>query len=159
MGRAYENLPPGLKATITGTRCLHSARRYFKIRPTDVYRPVTEVLGEIERETPAVAHPTVLRHPATGENILYLSEGFAYALEDAAGNVLDDTILQQVFEATGQMDATFEHENIHLQTFDKGDLLIWDNRSLIHRALHTLKPEPAVSYRVTVHDDYPFYEK
>ncbi len=159
MGRAYEKLPAGLRAAITGTRCLHSVRRYFKIRPTDVYRPITEVLDEIERETPAVAHPAVLRHPATGEDVLYVSEGFASALQDDAGNVLDNQTLLDVLEATGQLDPTFEHENIHLQTFSKGDLLVWDNRSLIHRARHTVKPEPAVSYRVTVHDEYPFYEK
>ena len=32
-------------------------------------------------------------------------------------------------------------------------MLVWDNRSLVHRALHTATPEPAVSYRVTVYDD------
>ncbi len=31
-------------------------------------------------------------------------------------------------------------------------LLVWDNRSLMHRALHTTQPEPAVSFRVTVQD-------
>jgi taurine dioxygenase len=51
------------------------------------------------------------------------------------------------------LDTSFEHDNIHLQTFEKGDLLVWDNRSLVHRALHTSNSEPAVSYRVTVYDD------
>jgi taurine dioxygenase len=157
MGRAYAKLPEELRTAIAGTRCLHSARRYFKIRPTDVYRPIGALLDEIERETPPVAHPTVFPHPATGEDVLYVSEGFAYALEDPAGNRLDDRILAEVLRATGQLDPEFAHENIHLQTFVEGDLLIWDNRSLIHRALHATAPEPAVSYRVTVHDEYPFY--
>lgn len=157
MGRAYQKLPAGLRSAIDGGTCLHSARRYFKIRPSDVYRPIHEVMADVERETPPVAHPTVLTHPVTGEQVLYLSEGFAYALEDADGTRLDDAVLPELLTRTGQLDTTFTHENIHLQTFDEGDLLIWDNRSLIHRALHTVNPEPTVSFRVTVHDEYPFH--
>ncbi|KUJ69111.1 taurine catabolism dioxygenase [Streptomyces albus subsp. albus] len=157
MARAYEKLPEELKAEIKDTRSLNSVRRYFKIRPTDVYRPISEVFAEIERETPASAHPTVFTHPVTGEQVLYISEAVTYQLQNAEGNVLRDGLLTDLLEACGQSDTTFEHENIHLQTFDKGDLLVWDNRSLVHRALHTPNPEPTVSHRVTVHDEHEFY--
>jgi taurine dioxygenase len=154
MGRAYANLPEQLKESVAGTKARHSARRYFKIRPTDVFRPISEVLAEIEAESPDVFHPTVVTHPVTGEEILYVSEALAHELLDTDGTPLDDAVLQELFEATGQRDMTFTHENIHLQTFEEGDLLIWDNRSLIHRALHTSTPEPAVSFRVTVMDTH-----
>ncbi|MFF2185109.1 TauD/TfdA dioxygenase family protein [Streptomyces sp. NPDC058155] len=154
MGRAYRKLPERLKAAVAGTRARHSASRYFKIRPTDVFRPIGEVLAEIQKESPDVFHPTVVAHPVTGEEILYISEALAHELLDKTGAPLDDTVLPELFEVTGQRDLTFTHENVHLQTFEEGDLLIWDNRSLIHRALHTDKPEPAVSFRVTVMDSY-----
>lgn len=157
MGRAYEKLPRAMKTALQGTRARHSVRRYFKIRPTDVYRPITELLDEIERETPAVLHPATFRHPVTGETVLYISEGFTCSLERADGTLLDDSVLQELFAMTGQMDMTFSHENIHLQTFEVNDLLIWDNRSLIHRARHVTVPEPTVSFRVTPHDAYPFF--
>ncbi|MEU3183406.1 TauD/TfdA family dioxygenase [Streptomyces sp. NPDC006923] len=158
MGRAYEALPQDLKDAVEGTLCRHSVQRYFKIRPTDVYRPIVDILADVEAETPTVTHPTVTVHPVTGERILYLSEGFGLSLADDKGNDLDDELLRRVLEATGQLDETFQHPHIHLQTYDEGDLLVWDNRSLIHRALHTTKPEPTASFRVTVHDEYPFYE-
>jgi len=158
MSRAYERLPGHLKEAVAGTTCLHSARRYFKIRPSDTYRPIIEIMNEIQQVTPDVTHPAVIRHPVTGEQILYLSEGFATYLERPSGERLDDSILRGLLAETGQLDPGFTHENIHLQTFVKHDLLIWDNRTLIHRALHTTKPEPTASFRVTVHDDYPFYE-
>lgn len=157
MARAYENLPDALKAEIRDSRGLNSVRRYFKIRPTDVYRPISEVLAEIESVTPAAAHPTVFTHPVTGEQVLYISEAVTYRLEDAAGEELRQGLLDELFEACGQADTTFRHENIHLQTFEKGDMLLWDNRSLVHRALHTVNPEPTVSFRVTVHDEHDFY--
>ncbi|MEU7026745.1 TauD/TfdA dioxygenase family protein [Streptomyces sp. SBR177] len=154
MGKAYAKLPDALKRAAAGTRARHSVRRYFKIRPTDVFRPLSEVIAEMEEESPDVFHPTVVTHPVTGEDVLYISAAVVQELVDASGTPLDATLLQGLLEATGQLDDTFTHENIHLQTFSEGDLLIWDNRSLIHRALHTTQPEPAVSFRVTVQDGH-----
>ncbi|MFG2215133.1 MULTISPECIES: TauD/TfdA dioxygenase family protein [unclassified Streptomyces] len=153
MGAAYAKLPEELQREIADTRCWHSVRKYFKVRPHDVYRPLSEIIDEVERKTPAVLQPTVFTHPMTGETVLYLSEGFTVGIQDAQGKPLDDSLLKRLFEATGQLDRTFGHENIHLQSFEKGDLLVWDNRSLIHCARHTTTPEPTVSYRVTVHDE------
>ncbi|MFY1679255.1 MULTISPECIES: (3R)-3-[(carboxymethyl)amino]fatty acid oxygenase/decarboxylase [unclassified Streptomyces] len=158
MGRAYERLPEGLKREIAGTRCRHSVRKYFKIRPHDVYRPISEIIDEIEERTPPVVRPTTFTHPMTGETVLYVSEGFTVGIEDARGEPLDEALLRRLFEATGQLDHTFGHEAIHLQGFERGDLLVWDNRSLVHRARHTTAPEPTVSHRVTVHDEHPLYE-
>jgi taurine dioxygenase len=158
MGKAYERLPADLKDVATNSVTEHSPRRYFKIRPSDVYRPIRELQEEIEKTTPPVVHPTVFDHPVTGEKVLYLSEGFAYELRDPDGTTLPQGLLDELLTATGQLDSSFTHPGIHTQRFTEGDLLIWDNRSLVHRALHTTTPEPAVSHRVTVHDKYPFYE-
>jgi alpha-ketoglutarate-dependent taurine dioxygenase len=156
MTKAYEALPRDLKEAVEGTYGVHSPRRYIKIRPSDVYRPIGEIMQEIEEKTPPVRHPTTFTHPVTGETVLYLSEGLTVGIEDAGGGPTNG-LLEKLLEATGQLDLTFAHDNIHLQTFDKGDLMVWDNRSLVHRALHTTTSEPAVSFRVTVHDDRPFY--
>ncbi|MFJ3308259.1 TauD/TfdA dioxygenase family protein [Streptomyces sp. NPDC086549] len=158
MGRAYERLPEDLKKQVADTYCRHSVRKYFKIRPHDVYRPLSEIIEEVERKTPAVRQPTTFTHPLTGETVLYISEGFTVGIEDGDGKPLDDDLLHRLFEGTGQLDDTFEHDNIHLQSFEQGDLLIWDNRSLIHRARHTTTPEPTVSYRVTVHDERKLHD-
>lgn len=123
-----------------------------------MYRPISEIIEEVETKTPAVRQPTTFTHPMTGETVLYISEGFTVGIEDADGNPLDDELLKRLFDVTGQLDENFEHENIHLQSFEKGDLLVWDNRSLIHRARHTTTPEPTVSYRVTVHDERKLHD-
>ena len=152
MAEAYEKLSEEVKLEVKETTATHSVLRYFKIRPTDVYRPISEIIEEVNGKTPAVVSPTAVTHPATGETILYLSEGFTMSVQDADGNDRPD-LLAQLLEASGQLDRTYEHENIHLQTFEKGDMLVWDNRTLVHRALHTATPEPAVSFRVTVYDN------
>lgn len=154
MGAAYEKLSEELKLAVKGTTATHSVLRYFKIRPTDVYRPISEIIEEVNGKTPPVTSPTAVIHPYTGETVLYLSEGFTMSVQDADGTDRPD-LLNELLAATGQLDRTYEHENIHLQTFEKGDMLVWDNRTLVHRALHTATPEPAVSYRVTVYDTDP----
>jgi alpha-ketoglutarate-dependent taurine dioxygenase len=152
MADAYEKLPAELKEAVKDTTATHSVLRYFKIRPTDVYRPISEIIEEVNAKTPPVTDATAVRHPFTDETILYLSEGFTLSVQDAQGNDRAD-LLKELLTASGQLDRTYEHENIHLQTFEKGDMLVWDNRTLVHRALHTATPEPAVSYRVTVYDN------
>ncbi|MFF1308066.1 TauD/TfdA dioxygenase family protein [Streptomyces sp. NPDC058307] len=159
MGKAYEQLPEDLKKEVAGTFSRHSVRKYFKIRPSDVYRPISEIIEEVDTKTPPVVKPSTFIHPMTGETILYISEGFTIGMEDEDGKPLETDLLQRLFEATGQLDDTFDHPNIHLQTFEKGDLLVWDNRSLIHRARHTTTPEPTVSFRVTVHDARKLYDE
>lgn len=155
MAQAYRRLSPGLRDAIEHTYCLHSARRYVKIRPEDVFRPLGEVIAEVERRTPPQRRPTVLCHPVTGERLLYLSEAFTYAIEDAAGAALPDALLSELLAESGQLDGTYTHPNIFLQPYEPGDLVLWDNRTLIHRALHNPGDEPTESYRVTVVDEYP----
>ncbi|WP_198047616.1 TauD/TfdA family dioxygenase [Kutzneria sp. 744] len=149
--KAYENLSEELKLAVKDTTATHSVRRYFKIRPSDVYRPISEVIEEVDAKTPPVTSPTAQPHPHTDETILYLSEGFTLSITDADGEDRPD-LLRELLVATGQLDNTHQHPAIHLQAFEQGDMLVWDNRSLVHRAVHTTTPEPAVSYRVTVYD-------
>lgn len=148
----YDRLSEDLKAAVQGTVAWHSPRRYFKIRPTDVYRPVKDLLEEIDKRTPPVCFPTALKHPHTGETVLYISEAVTYSIQDAEGHEQPE-LLHELLTATGQLDTSYQHDNIHLQTFVKGDLMVWDNLSLVHRALHTKTAEPAVSYRITTYDD------
>lgn len=153
MCAAYENLSEELKLAAKNTTATHSVRRYFKIRPSDVYRPLSEIIEEVDAKTPPQSQPTAHPHLFTDETILYISEGFTLSITDADGREQPE-LLRELLTASGQLDRTFEHPAIHLQTYEKGDMLVWDNRSLVHRALHTTTPEPVVSYRVTVYDEH-----
>ncbi|RDI63393.1 TauD/TfdA dioxygenase family protein [Nocardia pseudobrasiliensis] len=150
LAAAYERLDPALRAAIADTSAVHTVRRCFKIRPEDVYRPVGEILDEIDARTPPVRRPTVLTHPHTGESIAYVSQGFTETVLDADGGDRRD-LLSELLGATGQFE--LDDPAVHLQRFDVGDLLLWDNLSLVHRAVHSDRSEPAVSWRVTVLDD------
>lgn len=155
MAQAYRRLSPRLRTAIENTYCRHSARRYVKIRPDDVFRPLGEVIAEVEHRTPPQRHPTVLRHPVTGERLLYISEAFTYAIEDASGKALPGTLLSDLLDESGQLDDSCSHPNIFLQSYEPGDVVLWDNRTLVHRALHNPGNDRTESYRVTVLDEFP----
>ncbi|WP_217998059.1 TauD/TfdA dioxygenase family protein [Nocardia paucivorans] len=149
---AYRTLDSELADVASETVAIHTPRRKFKIRPTDVYRPIGDVLAEIDQRTPPVRRPTVIRHPHTGEQVLYVSEGATEMIEDLEGQPRPD-VLERLLSDTGQLDPTHEHPAIHLQKFDVGDLLIWDNIALAHRSLHNPTADPAESWRITLYDD------
>ncbi|GEE00601.1 putative dioxygenase [Gordonia spumicola] len=159
MAEAYRNLSPDLREQIDGAYGYHSVRRYMKIRPGDVYRPLHEVIAEVEQRTPPQVFPAVGNHPVTGERQLYLSEAFTYRLTDANGRSLGDELLRAVLAESGQLDNSYKHRNIFTRTYDPGDIVLWDNRALIHRALHNPSGEPTESYRVTVLDGRPLFEE
>lgn len=158
MSKVFQCLPDDLKSIANESSCYHSVRRYFKIRPEDVYHPISEILDEIERVTPPSKHPTTFTHPATGETILYITEGFTYQIDDSQGKPRDINVLQRLLAHSGQLDKSFKNPLIEHHEFELGDVRIWDNRSLVHCAHHAANSEPTVTFRLTLHDSYPFYE-
>jgi taurine dioxygenase len=154
MTAAYAALPDELRAAVAGTTAVHSVRNYFKIRPSDVYRPLSEIIREVDERTPPQRFPTAYLHPVTAEPILYVSQGFTQTVE---GSDRPD-LLSELLEASGQLDPEQRHPLIRRHAYEPGDVVIWDNRSLVHRALHSSEPaQPTVSHRVTVLDGLPLF--
>ncbi|ALL67688.1 Alpha-ketoglutarate-dependent taurine dioxygenase [Paraburkholderia caribensis MBA4] len=156
MADAYEHLPPQLKMRVAGAKATHSVRRYFKIRPSDIYRAIGDVLADVDRRTPPVDHPAVIRHPVTGKSILYASRGFTEALTLANDDDDPSAVLHALMVETGQADDTFTHPNIKLLNITEGDIIVWDNRRFVHHARHSEKIEPTKTFRLTAYDGLPF---
>jgi taurine dioxygenase len=154
MAEVYESLSDGIKKQIKNASCQHSVRKYFKIRPHDVYRPIGEILKEIDEVTPTVTHPTVLTHPITQQKVLYINEGFTLSL-DGIGEE-GPSILHQLLALSGQLDKSYSHPQIKLLEIELGDIIIWDNRRLVHHAKHSAISEPSKTFRLTVYDEHPF---
>ncbi|WP_261796929.1 TauD/TfdA dioxygenase family protein [Corynebacterium provencense] len=153
MVKAFRDLPESLKQEARVTRASHSVRRFFKIRPGDVFRPLGDLIREVEKISPPAVHNTVVTHPVTGEEILYVSEGFTDHLIGAER----DSLLRDLLEASGQLDETFTDPHIVLHTYEPGEIVVWDNRALVHCALHATDPSaPVMSHRVTTVDGHPF---
>ena len=121
MQAACDALPPDLRKKIEGRRVKHdgtyNSGGYLRkgVTPTD--DPMA---------APGAWHPAILRHPVNGRATLYLGrrrnsyvEGYSREESDAVLEALWAHVTQERF--------IYEH------VWKLGDLVMWDNRSTMHR--------------------------
>jgi len=150
MSMVLQRLPAALRRGVEGVRAQHDAKLRYKVQATDIDKSIAELLAEVAQLIPPVWHPAIVEHPATGESILYMSPGFTTALEGLDYET-NRTFLADLFEFVTRP------EHIHTQYWKDGDILLWDNRSLIHKASPNPAGEPSVSFRIGIYDQLPFY--
>jgi taurine dioxygenase len=121
MYRAFESLPTALRDRIRGLTLKHDATYnsggYVRQGVTAVDDPVT---------SPGTYHPIAPAHPETGRRVLYLGRRRnAYI----AGLPLaeSEALLDEVWSYATRDDVTWRHQ------WKPGDLVLWDNRSTMHR--------------------------
>jgi taurine dioxygenase len=150
MERAYEDLPADLRPYIEGKNAIHEAKWRYKITPDDIDRSIIEIVHAVEQAAPAVTHPAVIVHPVTGRKMLYVSSGFTVGLEGLTHEE-NQRVIARLF------DFTEAEDRVHVHPWEEGDILLWDNRMVIHKASDTPKGERSSSYRIGVYDGLPFY--
>jgi|JI10StandDraft_1071094.scaffolds.fasta_scaffold75616_5 alpha-ketoglutarate-dependent taurine dioxygenase len=116
---AWEALSPSDQTSVRGLVGIHDyAKAFARFGSTIPGNPIFDL--------PIVTHPLVRRHPETGETALYTSEhvmGIVGLRDEQAQPILDRLLRTAIAP-----------ERVYRHHFRVGDLLIWDNRSMIHRA-------------------------
>ena len=142
---AYDELPAGLKARIGNLVALH---HYGNRDDQDKgSRTVASVLSdEQEKKVAWVKHRVARPHPVTGRTALYSVSGSSFGIEGMPRN-----------EALALLDelkahATQEKYQLRLK-YGVGDLVIWDNASLLHSATLTDPEDPRTLWRITVKEE------
>jgi len=144
---AYDDLSSSMKKRIEGRVALHHYGNRDDLDKAS--RTVASVLtGEQERKVAWVRHPVARRHPVTGRTALYAVSGSSFRIE----GMPDD-------EAVGLLDelkahATQQKYQCRLR-YGVGDVVIWDNASLLHSATLTDPDDPRTLWRVTVKEERP----
>jgi alpha-ketoglutarate-dependent taurine dioxygenase len=139
---AYEHLDDDEKARIDGVRVVHTieaSQRLFNKTPSD---------KEVEnwRKRPAKEHPLVWRH-LSGRRSLVLGA----TTDHVVGMDLDEgrALLDDLLDRATTPDRVYRHE------WQLGDLVIWDNRGVLHRALPYDPSSPRDMHRTTFAGDEP----
>lgn len=122
MYRAYDDLPEETKRRIDGLRAIHV------YQSSHSERKLMSLSEEKRERIPnAVLHPLVRTHPQTGRKALYINpiriEGIVELAEDEALSLLNDLLAHAT-----QPQYEYRHR------WEIGDLVIWDNRCLMHKA-------------------------
>jgi alpha-ketoglutarate-dependent 2,4-dichlorophenoxyacetate dioxygenase len=119
MRAAYDALPDTLKAEIADLEAEHSyGYSQGKIS--------LDAMSEEEQDAlPPVIHPMVRVHPASGRKALYIGRHASHIL----GRPIEDgrALLAELLEHATQDRFIYSH------SWQVGDLVMWDNRAVLHR--------------------------
>jgi taurine dioxygenase len=142
---AYDDLPSFLKTEIQDLVALH---HYGNRDDQDKSsRTVASVLSEEqEGRMTWVRHRIARRHPITGRTALYSVSGSSFGIEgmpeDEARDLLDEL----------KRHATQEKYQLRLK-YGVGDVVVWDNASLLHSATLTDPADPRTLWRITIKEE------
>jgi taurine dioxygenase len=142
---AFEDLPHEMKTRLDGLVGLH---HYGNRDDLDEHsRTVASVLSEGQKSKVAwVKHPIARRHPVTGRTALYAVNGTSFGIEgmeeEEARALLRDLALH----------ATQEKYRCRVK-YGVGDVVVWDNASLLHSATLIDPNDPRTLWRITIKEE------
>jgi taurine dioxygenase len=139
---AYDGLDDAMKRRIEPLLAIH---HYGNRNDQDeASRTAASLLTpEQKAKMPLVTHPLVRRHPVTGRKALYAVSGSSFGI-----------VGMPEAEALALLDQLAAHatrpEFCYRHGYGVGDVVIWDNASLLHSATLTDPAHPRTLWRITI---------
>ena len=139
---AYDDLPEAMKKRIEPLLAIH---HYGNRNDEDESsRTVASVLTpEQKAKMPLITHRVARPHPVTGRTSLYAVSGSSFGIvgmpEDEAHDLLDELAAH----------STQEKYRLRFK-YGVGDVVVWDNASLLHSATLTDPDDARTLWRITV---------
>jgi taurine dioxygenase len=139
---AYDELPEAMKRRIEPLTAIH---HYGNRKDQDESsRTAASLLTpEQKAKMPLITHPVVRKHPVTGRKALYAVSGSSFGIvgmpDDEAVALLDEL-------AAHATQAKYQYSH----SYSIGDVVIWDNASLLHAATLTEPDDPRTLWRITI---------
>ena len=147
MSAAYEALEPALQARLEGLQAHHSLY-YSQARLGHVVTQAgagREYSGYGFHAGPVPLRPLVKVHPETGRRSLLIGR-HAHAIPGMDPEA-SEALLTSLVEAACQPPRVYRHD------WSVGDIIIWDNRCLLHRAVPYDVKEPRVMWHSRIAGD------
>jgi taurine dioxygenase len=137
---AYEDLPEATKKRIEGLKAIN----YYDYFTPNSCKKVTDWKPDAQHH----AHPVVRFHPETGTKSIYvnrlMTENLVDVDEDAGREILEELF-----------DMIEDERFIYTHPWKPGDLMIWDNRCLVHGRTDFDPAEPRILRRFAVRGEVP----
>lgn len=133
---AFDDLPQAMKDTVLAMRSPHV------YESSQSPRKMAELSPEERAKIPQTLQPLVIRHPDSGRAALYLNtarmEGIKDMPSDEAFKLIDE-----LYQHATHAKYEYRHQ------WKAGDMVIWDNRSVMHQANADFDPsEYRYLYRI-----------
>lgn len=121
MYKAWETLPQDLRQRISGRMCVHDSSTNSVGGLRGGHEAVTDVT-----KTPGARHPMVITHPVTKRECLFLGRRRNAYIVGLPINESEE-LLDAVWAHTTKKELSWYQE------WQVGDLILWDNRCVMHR--------------------------
>lgn len=139
---AYDALPDDVKRRLDGLR---GENAYLYYSPNMMRK-----VADREAEAPRAIHPVIRTHPVTGRKAIYVNRLLTDRILDIDG-AESESLLNLLFETIEQERFIYEHK------WRVGDVIVWDNRSLLHaRNTYDSENERRQLRRIAIAGDVPY---
>ena len=148
---AFESLDESVQKKLEGLTAIHSAQRPYS-------RKGYEASGGAQRSMKILPsdeayalqeHPIVRTHPESGRKALWINPVYTIQIKGLSKT-----------ESKALLDTLYTHftqtKFIHTHKWETDMLIMWDNRSLMHRAQGGYDGQLRVMHRTTIAGDRPF---
>ena len=128
---AYQELSAGMKKLVNSLVAKHSAK------------DLARLYGQDPDQASEAEHPVVRTHDESGEKALYVCRAFTRQFQDWSREE-SKALLDYLYEHCVRPEYQARHQ------WQAGDLVMWDNRCLLHYAVHDHGDDPRVIHRLQV---------
>ncbi len=142
--RAYEDLPTATREEIEPL----VARHHYGNRGDRVERSRTAasyLTEDQKKKVSWVRHRVARPHPRTGRTALYAVSGSSFGIEGMEEGAALALLDRLAAHAT-------QPRYCHTYDYREGDVIVWDNAQLLHRAPLTAPDDPRTLWRVTIRE-------
>tara|TARA_B100000214_G_scaffold375330_1_gene361197 strand:+ start:2448 stop:3233 length:786 start_codon:yes stop_codon:yes gene_type:complete len=134
---AYDELDSDLKSMLLDKKAVHTNAGVLMLSGGDPKKAKT------------VEHPVFREHPETGKKALYVTEAFVQSIKGVDSKESQE-ILSILYKHACKDKYIYRHKWL------KGDLVVWDNRSVQHFAEHGYGDQTRTMHRLTTSGSKPF---
>ncbi len=145
MNKVYQELPKTIQAMIDNRWAPHEGKWRYLVTEKDIGLSLQDLLDRDAALLPAPVHPLVVVHPVTKRKSLYITEGISKRILGIDSDA-SDSLMSALEHRAWNDDSQYKHQ------WEQGDLLIWDNRSLNHRAWAAAAGQDRLMYRIGLND-------
>ncbi len=131
MYAVLEALPQETRDFITGKYGVHHISKALnpRVKISQERPDANEFYSRTAKEKPFVYQPMVRTHDETGKQALYISPRFTVGIQDVEDEIAQPLLDDLFSYITDRRDFHYRHY------YKPGDLVIWDNRCVVHRAM------------------------
>ena len=147
MSAAYEGLSDEMQKFISSLEGIFDFKPFRTLFGSD--EESKKRLREIEDKHPVRTHPVVRVHPENGRKSIFVNPQFTIGIKGMKEGE-SQSLLNMLFDQAKVPEYQFRHR------WEQNTMVVWDNRSVLHYAIHDYYPQRRRMERVTIAGDKPF---